>query len=156
MQPLEIAVREILKNTLKKNIINIKKFIYFTFYTFVGGTGRVLQWRNEACTSSSIGGACLFPAGRQFRNELTFIPSGNTESLGVRTITSTSEGDKAAWQNPYSSKDESVEAGREYTFKTAGGVGPEFRGKMITSQLQIYRESDNIVEACVAADFSIV
>lgn len=103
-----------------------------------------------------MGGACAYPAGKQQRAEVTFVPSVPTESLSARTVINDDLGEKFTRQNPNISVDGPVQTDKEYSFKTAVLVGPNLRGKMLTVQLKFYRESDKVVEACMEADFLIV
>ncbi len=127
----------------------------FNLFAFKGGAGRGLEHRTEGCTLYSVGGACVFPAGRNFRGELSFVPSLNTESIGVRIVMIVPGSEQIELQKPYVSK-EPIQAGKEYSLMGTGAMAPELSGKMITSKTQIYSESDKVVEACVEADFLVV
>lgn len=98
-------------------------------------------------------GPCTISPTSTSRFELAFIPSESSKGVEVRTSIFANGGVKQ-YSNPMPDID--LVAGKEYVLTGAGGVTPELRGNLFTSQVEIMRSTDKQVLACTQADYYAV
>jgi len=118
-----------------------------------GGPGQVVEWRYETCGGEGI---CKIPGDDNLKrpSELEFIPSQDSEALGVRLGVVSDGATKIVYEKAIANS--AVQGGERYIMNALGGAKQDHKGKTITLQFILYRVDTGDVEVCSEADFLIV
>ncbi|CAL8121348.1 unnamed protein product [Orchesella dallaii] len=118
-----------------------------------GGPGRVVAWRFETCGGEGI---CKIPGddNQKRQSEFEFIPSQDSEGLGVRLGVVSDGNTKIVYEKAIANS--AVQGGELYVMNALGGAKKDHIGKTVTLQYILYRVDTGDVEVCSEADFMIV
>lgn len=88
---------------------------------------------------------------------MDFIPSKNINSLGLRIIVKSLDGEinkEVNFARPIFNS--AVTKGQAYTISNVGGVTEELKGKLATFQYILYDKFSNDIEICAESEFKYV